>query len=97
MLGNNCIYYLEGNRYTTNRYFYQTPAINVSDELYDEFVQELEDTLPEAVFAVGDKASLLQVQDENITKVYQLLDTWTENGVYSSETYDSFTVYRLNH
>jgi hypothetical protein len=97
MLGNNCIYYLEGNRYTTNRYFYQTPAINVSDELYDEFVQELEDTLPEAVFAVGDKASLLQVQDENITKVYQLLDTWTDNGVYSSETYDSFTVYRLNH
>ncbi len=95
MLGNNCIYYLEGERYTTNRYFYQTPAINVSDELYEEFVEELEETLPEAVFMVGDREELLAVEDENITSVYQLLDTWVQNGVYSSETYDTFTVYRL--
>ncbi|MGN1167821.1 MAG: hypothetical protein ACI4S2_15490 [Lachnospiraceae bacterium] len=98
VLGNNCIYYLEGERYTTNRYFYQTPVINVSDEHYEEFVQELRDTLPDEVFMIGVREELEEFNGEgaNINKVYQLLDTWCQNGVYSCEVYDSFTVYRRN-
>ena len=33
MMGNNCVYYLQSGRYTTNRFFYQTPIINVSDKM----------------------------------------------------------------
>lgn len=95
MMGNNCVYYYESNRTTTNRFFYQTPPINVSDELYGEFIEELEQTLPEAIVVVGDMKAQMEEED-NLSKAYQLLDTWCENRVYSCEVYDSFRVYRNN-
>ncbi|MDD6157390.1 MAG: hypothetical protein PUB52_10290 [Lachnospiraceae bacterium] len=95
MMGNNCIYYLEGDRYTTNRYYYQTPAVNVRDDLCEDFIEELQETKPEAIFAIGDREQLL-AEDENITKAYLLLDEWGEMGEYTREEYDAFTVYRRN-
>ena len=41
VLGNNAWLYLDAGRSTKNRYFYQTPPIEISDELRGDFLQEL--------------------------------------------------------
>jgi hypothetical protein len=95
MMGNNCIYYLQSGRTTTNRFFYQTPAVNVSDEIYEEYRQEMELHKPDMVILVGDKEELLE-EDDNYADSIRAMDEWCEEGIYTCDEQDGFIAYRLN-
>ena len=41
VLGNSCWYYLEADRKTENRYFYQLPPAEISGTIYNDFIREL--------------------------------------------------------
>ncbi|MGN0143270.1 MAG: hypothetical protein ACI4AD_13675 [Roseburia sp.] len=94
MMGNSCIYYLQSGRYTTNRFFYQTPAINISDQIYEEYKQEMEAHKPDMVILVGDKEKLLEEED-NYAESILAMDAWCEEGIYTCEEQDGFYAYRL--
>ena len=95
MMGNSCVYYLQSNRTTTNRFFYQTPAINISDELYEEYLQEMEKNKPDLVVLVGDKEKYLE-EGDNYAGSILAMDKWCEEGVYTCDEQDGFYAYRLN-
>lgn len=44
VLGNNAWIYLAADRKTENPFFYQSPPIEISDEVYQEFIQKLRQT-----------------------------------------------------
>ena len=94
-MGNYCKYYFDAQRYTSNRFFYQTPIINVSANMYEQFVEELNADLPDVIVSFDDIESQLK-KDTNLANIYKLLDRWCESGVYSCEVYDSFVVYRYS-
>ena len=95
VLGNYCINYLESNRSYANKFFYQTPIINNSDRLYQEFSEELEKEQPDVVLVPG-KREENNKKDNNLAKVYKKLEKWCEDDVYSLEVYDTFYVYLKN-
>ncbi len=94
MMGNNCVYYLQSGRYTTNRFFYQTPIINVSDKMYEEYKQDMENNKPDVVVLVGDKEKLLE-KENNYAESIKTMERWCEEGIYTGEEQDGFYVYRL--
>ena len=53
VLGNDAGLYLSADRRTENRYFYQTPPITISPELYADFMRELEERPSDVVVMSG--------------------------------------------
>lgn len=94
-LGNNCRYYLESGRSTENKFFYQTPPINVSDELYAEFLDDLMAEQPECILVPGERGGTAEDND-NYGKLLLELAEWERNGLYSCQEYDTFYVYVKN-
>lgn len=93
VLGNNCRYYLESGRSTDNRFFYQTPPIDVSEELYEEFMKEFDSHEPDCVVITGKKENL---ESGNYGKLLRKLADMEQRGVYSETEYDSFYAYIKN-
>lgn len=93
VLGNNCRYYLESERSTNNRFFYQTPPIDVSETLYMEFIEELHTEKPDCIVVTGKKNS---AENGNYGKLLQELAGLEQKGVYSSIEFDSFYTYIKN-
>lgn len=93
VLGNDCRYYLETGRNASSRFFYQTPPINVSDELYEEFVTELSAEKPELLILIGDKDGLRQAGD-NLADLCGLLEEWEADGIYVYAQGDGCGFYR---
>ncbi len=94
IVGNSCNGYLESNRTTKNKFFYQTPPINISDELYEEFMEEITKEMPDTILVIGKKEDIT-AKDNNWANVCKKLDTWADEGVYSCEEYGSYFVYQL--
>lgn len=95
IVGNSCNGYLESNRTTKNKFFYQTPPINISDELYEEFVADITNEMPDTILVLGRKKDAA-ASESNWANVCKKLDTWADEGVYSCEEYDDFFVYRVS-
>lgn len=55
ILGNSCWYYLQAERKTENRFFYQLPPLNISEELYHEFERELKVHPSDLIILPGSK------------------------------------------
>ncbi len=89
-LGNNCRYYLESGRDTSNRFFYQTPPIDVSDELYDAFMEELSIEMPQCIIVPGQPDN---TEEGNYGKVLEQLETWEKEGIYKKTVKNSFYAY----
>lgn len=89
-LGNNCRYYLESGRDTSNRFIYQTPPIDVSDKLFEEFCEELNVKQPVCIVVPGKREN---GENGNYKKVLEQLDTWEKEGLYSCVEYDAFYTY----
>ncbi len=85
--------YLENDRYTDNKYFYQGPPVNVSDKVYREFIKEL-DVHPSDVILVGGEREEFLSKEDNLSKVVALLDERAASGTLTRETHDEFFVYR---
>ena len=75
ILGNSCWLYLTTGRYTENRFFYQTPPVQVSEEMKHAFLAELRGKTPDLVMAPGYDIS---GADGWLADVYQIL---IENGL----------------
>ena len=95
IVGNACNGYLESGRTTKNKFFYQTPPINISDELYEEFIADIETEMPDTILVMGRRSDIAK-NVNNWANVCKKLDTWTSEGVYSCEEYEDYFVYQLN-
>lgn len=94
VIGNDCRSYLQSDRFTENRFFYQTPPINVSDEIYVEFMEEVKQNFHDTILVVGEYKSILMAEN-NLSDVCKMLDSWTEEGIYEFEDFESYFVYKL--
>lgn len=97
ILGNSVYTYLNSNRFTENKFFYQDPPIDVSDKLYQEFIFELENSPSDYIInqSVSDTPYSEEESDTvaNHQKVIDYLNSECEKGIYQLETFDSFQVY----
>lgn len=93
IVGNDSKYYLLADRYTKNKYFYQTPPIKISDEIYEEFMEELEKCNSKLIVVMGDKETCME-RDDNLGAVYQYLEEQSVSGRYCCETFEDFYVYK---
>lgn len=87
IVGNRVYYYLESDRKTDNRFFYQFPPIDVSDGLYEEFMAELDRNPSDCI--------ILYTEEYTAGKLKDRLDQWRQDGVYVCEDLGSFAVYRV--
>lgn len=86
--------YLVCERYTKNKYFYQYPIIDISDDLYEDFLKEIDRVNSDVVVVLGKKEKVL-VATNNICKICQKLEQDYINGKYTCEEFEGFYVYRL--
>lgn len=83
VLGNYCMYYLGADRNTDNRYFYQTPILDINEAYRKDFFSGLENSLPVLLVAPHGE---LDFSDEK-------LEEYVESEIYVKEIYDTFTAY----
>ncbi len=93
ILGNYAYYYYECNRSTKNKFFYQTPPLIVSDELYAEFLEECEKKPSDYIFVAQNTAEY-ETRISNLWDYVRLLEAGTQNGSYTAERFEDFTVYK---
>ena len=93
ILGNRAFYYLQSDRHTENKFFYQTPPININTQLYEEFLQELSDKPSDVMVVLEEKEKALGL-DNNMGEVYRSLEDACQRGMLTCEVYDGFYVYR---
>jgi len=88
VLGNNCWYYLAATRKTDNRFFYQLPPLEISEELFAAFEDELDRVPPDAVLLPGteDEREWTDIRLKGIRE--KLL-----NDAYSAEAFDGFELF----
>ncbi len=94
IIGNDSKYYLLADRYTENKYFYQTPPIKINDEIYNEFMSELKVHPSDLIIVMGNKEDCLERED-NLGKVYQYLEMKMYEGVYEGQEFEEFYSYRI--
>ena len=89
VLGNNCRYYLSADRKTENRFFYQLPPLEISDELYAAFEEELNQHPPDYVLLPG-REEEREWTDIRLKGIREKLLSRS----YSSEVFDEFELFR---
>ena len=85
-------YYINSNRSTDNKFFYQQPPIDVSDELFNEFIQEIY-SKPSDYIITRVTDGKLEKQNDSYIKLINFLNNECENGKYRLEKHNSFQVY----
>ena len=88
ILGNSCRYYLLADRATEGRFFYQTPPIELSEALCQEFYDELEKNPPDRIIIpYGEDA-------ENLagTRMIGLIVRLRETAGFDEQFEDAFEV-----
>ena len=85
VLGNNCYYYLEADRKTENRFFYQLPPLEISRELYIAFEEELDRHPPDAVLIPGEE----EERERTDFRLKGIREKLLNRG-YLTEEYDGF-------
>ena len=89
-IGNYAWPYVATDRTTENRFFFQWPPIQVSDELYEEFLEELRIHPSDVVILPENENAKLQIPGEG--KIENALALLEEMG-YQREQHDGFRVY----
>lgn len=92
IVGNDAKYYLLADRKTENKYFYQTPPIKISEELYNDFLKELEEKTSDTIVVMGTKEKCLEKQD-NLGEVCRYLENMALGGEFSCQTFKHFYIY----
>ena len=90
VLKNNADIYINADRSTKNKFFYQEPPIDISDELFEEFMNELK-TVQSDYIVIPEDDSIKT--DKNYQMVIDYLNKECEKGIYQFESYDSFQIY----
>ena len=94
IIGNDCKNYILSERYTHNRFIYQYPPVEISDDLYEEFLNELEIHPSDVVLVRNTVRSDFLAAETRIGEICRLLDSMYLSGAFSLEVYDDFYVYR---
>ncbi len=90
IIGNYAWPYLAADRSTENRFFFQWPPIWVSDEIYAEFLHDLETHPSDVVILAEHENGLLLIPGEG--KIDDTLSLLLDRG-YRKEQYEGFSVY----
>ncbi len=93
IIGNNCTSYLESNRFTKNKFFYHTPPVNYSDDLYSEFQNAAKANPSDVIVVLGSRSA----EEQSITNIgtyIKGIDAQYQAGSFELEEYESFYVYR---
>lgn len=99
ILGNKVYNYINSNRYTKNKFFYQEPPIDISDKLYEEFITDLVSEPSDYIINLKSEDSLYESEksdsetESNHQKVIEYLNNECEKGLYELEKHDGFQVY----
>ena len=89
IIGNSSWYYLLADRKTENRFFYQLPPAEISDQLRDEFYQELRRKPSDWIVLPGYPEDRDRM-DDALGGLRNFLET---NEGYRREDYDDFEIY----
>ena len=85
ILGNSCWYYLLTERKTDNRFFYQLPPLEISEELYYEFEKELTANPSKLVLIPGS----IEERERTDTSLRGIRQVLLAKG-YQSEEFETF-------
>ena len=88
VLGNNAWVYLAADRKTENPFFYQSPPIEVSDTIYQEFIQKLRKTPSDYIVMTFGETEVVYL-GTRLSEVCSML----KNLNYQYEDFGSFGVY----
>ena len=91
VLGKSLGYYIQADRKTDNRFFYQLPPLEISSTLREEFKEELLQHPSDCIVIPGD-AEARDRTKEKLEDAWQTLEQLTETD-YIREEYDLFEVY----
>ena len=90
IIGNYAWPYVAADRSTDNRFFFQWPPVQVSDELYDMFIDEIGRHPSDVVVLPEHENAMLGIpKSKKITTIIKLL----EDSEYQSEKFDKFRVW----
>ena len=89
VIGNNEQTYLTAERYTTSKYFYQTPIAEIDTKIADEFLEYLRDKKPKIIVSqINDLTISGEKRDLYFEKeLFKLLDSYEKNNIYSLDKY----------
>ena len=90
IIGNYAWPYLAADRATQNRFFFQWPPIQVSDELYQEFLAELNQHPSDYIILAEHENAELKIPGEG--KIDNMLEMLTAEG-YRKEQHEGFSAY----
>ena len=88
VIGNSSWYYLLADRKTQNRFFYQLPPLEISDQLRDEFYEELRQKPSECIVLPG-----WQEDRDRMDNLLGGIRGVLEEDGYRREEYDEFEAY----
>ena len=91
ILGKSLGYYIQADRKTENRFFYQLPPLEISQELRDEFKDELRRHPSDFVILSGDAGNRESIR-EKLEDVWPVMEEEILAG-YTREEYEAFEVY----
>lgn len=94
VLGNSCRYYLESGRKASDRFFYQTPPINVSEDLFDEFMEGFREERPALIIIIGDKEDMKNAEPA-VAQICEQLEAWESDGTYVYTQKDDYGIFTL--
>ena len=88
VIGNSCWYYLLADRKTENRFFYQLPPLEISDQLRDEFYEELRQKPSDCIVLPG-----WQEDRDRMDNLLGGIRGVLEETGYQREEYDEFEAF----
>lgn len=90
ILGNDVNYYLQTNRSTNNKFFYQYPPIEVSEKIYAEFIEQLNDKPSDYIIDIANNPFR---SSESYKSILKYLNEECDKGNYELVSYDKFQIY----
>ena len=88
VIGNSSWYYLLADRKTQNQFFYQLPPLEISDQLRDEFYEELRQKPSDCIVLPG-----WQEDRDRMDNLLGGIRGVLEEDGYRQEEYDEFEAY----
>ncbi len=94
ILGNSCWYYLMADRKTENRFFYQLPPLEISDELYTSFLKEIEKKPSQMIILPG----VMEERESIDLRLHRVRETLMKNKKmnYNGVSYEQFEVFTVS-
>lgn len=91
IIGNRVCHYLYTNRFTENKFFYQTPPANISEEIYQDFLNEFNENLPD--YLIFENIEQYEEGESNMRIFWEYINNLE---IYKRFDYEKFSVFKKN-